>query len=234
MIAVQRANERGTTAFGWLDSKHSFSFGYWYDPTKMGVSKLRVLNDDRVSPGAGFPTHGHRDMEIVSYVVEGKLEHRDSMGNGSVLEAGDVQRMTAGTGVSHSEFNASRHEPVRFLQIWFPPHTRGLDPGYEEKRFGRDAKLGKLSLLVSPGGDEGSLSIHQDIRLYATILRGGEQVSLDLAPGRNAWVQVVRGVGTVDGLTVEEGDGVRVADQETLALGGPERGEVELLIFDLP
>jgi quercetin 2,3-dioxygenase len=191
MIRVRRSEDRGHADHGWLVSHHTFSFSSYQDPAHMGFRALRVLNDDRVVPGQGFGTHPHSDFEIISYVVEGALEHQDSMGNGSVIQAGDVQRMTAGTGVTHSEFNHSKTESVRFLQIWVVPERRGLTPGYEQRRFGDDDKRDRLRLVVSPEGKDGSLRLHQDVSLYASLLGAGKRVRHELNPGRHGWIQVM-------------------------------------------
>lgn len=193
MITVRAAADRGHFDFGWLDTRHTFSFGEYLDPRHMGFGSLRVLNEDRVKPGQGFGAHGHRDMEILSYVLSGELSHKDSEGNSGVINPGDVQRMSAGTGIRHSEFNASPTEPVHFLQIWILPDRRGVTPRYEDRAFPADRKRNRLCLIASPDGAEGSLSIHQDVRVHATLLDTGREVSLDLAEGRRAWVQVARG-----------------------------------------
>ncbi len=229
--AIRKAGERGAANFGWLDSRHSFSFGQYYDPEHMGFGPLRVINEDRVAPGGGFPTHPHRDMEIISYVLDGALAHKDSTGVGSIVRAGDVQRMSAGTGVRHSEYNASDHSPVHFLQIWIVPEREGLVPGYEQKRFGAEEKRGRLRLIASRDGREGSLTIHRDVDVYATMLAGGESVSHDVAPGRAAWVQIARGALAVNGVQLEAGDGIAVSDADDLRLEG--RGEAEALVFDM-
>ena len=205
MLKIRKANERGFADHGWLQSRHTFSFAGYYDPSHMGFRNLRVINEDRVAPGGGFGAHPHRDMEIISIVLDGGLEHRDSMGNGSVIKPGDVQRMSAGTGVVHSEYNASEDDPVHFLQIWIEPGQRGIEPGYEQKMFGPDEKKGKLRLLVSPEGTDGSLRINQNARLYGTILSPGETVEHALSPGRHAWVQVARGSMTVNDARLEQG-----------------------------
>src|SRR3954463_2825413 len=199
MIEIRRGDDRGHAQHGWLDSFHSFSFADYYDPEHMGFSALRVINEDRVQAGQGFGTHGHRDMEIISYVLEGGLAHKDSMGNGSVIRPGDVQRMSAGTGVMHSEFNASDRDPVHFLQIWIEPNVRGVKPGYEEKRFEDASKRGQLRLIASPDGREGSVTIHQDASLYAALVDGAEVVTHAPAPGRKTYVHVIRGEVTVNG-----------------------------------
>lgn len=230
-MAIRRAQERGAANLGWLDSRHSFSFGHYVDPAHMGFGPLRVINEDRVAPGGGFPTHPHRDMEIVSYVLEGALEHRDSLGTGSVIRPGDVQRMTAGTGVTHSEYNASKAEQTHFLQIWILPEREGLAPGYEQKRFEPQEKRGRLRLVASRGGRDGSITIHRDVDLYATLLSRGESLSHDLAPGRAAWVQVLRGEIIVNGERLESGDGVALRDCAQLGLEGVV--DAEALVFDM-
>lgn len=216
---------------GWLDSRHSFSFGGYRDPQHMGFRKLRVINDDRVAPGAGFGAHPHRDMEIISYVVEGALEHQDSMGNGSTIEAGEVQRMSAGTGVRHSEYNASDTDPVRFLQIWIPPRRAGLEPSHEQRKFRRDDRQGELKLLVSPDGRDDSLTIHQDASIWGAVLSAGDAVEYALGDGRHAWVQVVTGTITLGENTMSEGDGAAISDEARLQLSASQ--DAELLLFDL-
>lgn len=232
MITVRPANERGFANHGWLKSRHTFSFADYVDPDFVGFSKLRVINDDRVAAGAGFPTHPHRNMEIVSYVLDGALEHKDSMGNGSVIRPGDVQRMTAGTGVTHSEYNASDKEPVRFLQIWIFPNKNGLTPGYEQKHFDEQQRRGRLKLVGSPDGREGSILIHQDVRLYAGLLDRGESDKISQAPNRKFYVHVARGSVEIDGTRLNEGDGAFVERQPELSVEGINRGEI--LVFDLP
>jgi redox-sensitive bicupin YhaK (pirin superfamily) len=231
MMTIRRAAERGHADHGWLDSYHSFSFADYYDPEHMGFRALRVINEDRVAPGQGFGKHPHRDMEIISYVIEGAIEHQDSMGNGSVIRPGDVQRMSAGTGVAHSEFNASRSEPVHFLQIWLIPSERGITPSYEQKHFTARDKQGQLRLVASPGGDGDSVTIHSDARVYAGTFSAGERVEYELGSGRHAWVQVVRGVVNVNGEQLGAGDGVALSDVERLKLEGVDGAEV--LLFDL-
>jgi redox-sensitive bicupin YhaK (pirin superfamily) len=232
MITLCKADERGFADHGWLKSHHSFSFADYFDPNHMGVSVLRVINDDRVAPGAGFPTHGHRDMEIVSYVLEGGLEHKDSMGNGSIIRPGDVQRMTAGTGVRHSEYNASNEEPVHFLQIWILPREQRLTPGYEQKRFPESERRGTLRLVASPDGAKGSLTIHQDARMYATVLNTNDEVAHVLHDGRIGYLHVARGGVTLNGLALHAGDGVTIAGENEIVLRGAEGGEA--ILFDLP
>ena len=233
MITLRPEAERGRTMIGWLDSRHTFSFGEYFDQTHMGFRVLRVINDDRVASGAGFPTHGHADMEIVSYVLEGGLAHKDSLGTGSVIRPGDVQRMSAGTGVRHSEHNASRDEPVHFLQIWITPERRGLPASYEQKHYAPDAKQGRLLLIGSGDGREGSVTIHQDVSLYATLLAPGQQVQHPIAPERCAWIQVATGAVTLDGRAMVAGDGAAIVSQAALTLAGT-APDSEVLVFDLP
>jgi quercetin 2,3-dioxygenase len=232
MMTVRRSAERGHANHGWLDSRHTFSFADYHDPRYMGFGPLRVLNDDRVAPGQGFGTHGHRDMEIVSYVLDGQLAHRDSLGNGSVLRYGDVQRMTAGTGVRHSEYNASASEPVHFLQIWVEPATRGLTPGYEERHVDAASKRGRLCLIASPDGRDGSVRIHQDVSIYAAILDGEDRVSATAAPGRGLYVQLARGSVTANGEVLGAGDAAQLTAGDSVTLTGG--AQAELLLFDVP
>lgn len=231
MLTVRRAHERGHAHHGWLTSHHTFSFADYYDPAHMGFGPLRVINDDTVAGGGGFPPHGHRDMEILSYVIEGALAHEDNMGNGSLIEPGDVQRMSAGRGVIHSEFNASKTDPVHFLQIWIVPERSGLPPGYEQKRFGEEEKRGKLRLVASQDGAEGSVRIAQDVRLFATVLEGGARVSHVIARGRKGWLHVVQGTAECNGHELEAGDGIAIEGEERLALSSKDKGE--LLLFDM-
>jgi redox-sensitive bicupin YhaK (pirin superfamily) len=231
MFALRRAQERGHANHGWLNSYHTFSFGDYYDPRHMGFSNLRVINDDTVSPSGGFGTHGHRDMEIISYVLQGALEHQDSIGNGSVIRPGDVQRMSAGTGVTHSEFNASDAEPVHFLQIWVLPEHDGLQPSYEQKTFSADKKRGQLRLVGSRDGRGGSVTIHQDVDLYATLLGDGDSLSRVLAAGRKGWVQVAQGSAVLNDQQLYPGDGVAIEGPATIVLTGV--SEAELLLFDM-
>jgi len=231
MITIRKADERGKTALGWLDSRHSFSFGDYYDPAHMGFRTLRVINDDRVAPGGGFPTHGHRDMEIITYVLDGALEHRDSLGNGSVIRPGEAQRMSAGTGIEHSEMNHSRAEPVRFLQIWILPERRGLPPGYEQRAVPGEERRGKLALIAAPPGGGGAVRLHQDAKVYASVLEPGKRVTHALPPGRHAWVQVARGGIALNDQPLGEGDGAAVSDEQALEITSPRGGE--LLLFDL-
>jgi quercetin 2,3-dioxygenase len=230
-LTLRKSEERGRANFGWLDSKHSFSFGHYHDPKNMGFGALRVINDDRVAPGGGFPTHPHSDMEIISYVLEGALEHKDSLGTGSVIRPGDVQRMSAGTGIRHSEFNASETEPVHFLQIWIIPERRGLAPSYDQKAFADDEKRGKLRLVGSRDGRNGSVIIHRDVDLYASLLSAGETVTHELSAGRGAWVQVARGSVTLNGERLREGDGVAIETPGVLRLEGAD--DAEVLLFDM-
>jgi quercetin 2,3-dioxygenase len=232
MITVRKAADRGRSKHDWLDSRHTFSFADYFDPAHVAFSKLRVINDDRVAPGAGFGTHGHRDMEIVSYVVEGAIEHKDSLGTGSIIRPGDVQRMTAGTGVRHSEFNPSATEPLRFLQIWILPRAEGLAPGYEQKSFPVAERRGRMRLVGSPDGREGSVTLHQDVLLFAGCFEGAERGTLSLAPERKAWVQIVRGAVSVNGTRLEEGDGAGIEKEQQLAFS--DGTAAELLAFDLP
>lgn len=231
MIKVRPAAERGHANHGWLDSRHTFSFANYYDPRFMGFRDLRVINEDRVAPGQGFGTHGHRDMEILSYVIEGGLEHRDSMGNGEVIRPHEWQRMTAGTGVRHSEFNASETEKVHFLQIWILPEKDNLTPGYEQKMFAPEEKTGKLKLVASKGGDDGSLNINQDVRLYNGILPAGTELKQELAAGRNAWVQIIKGELEINGVKLTAGDGAAVSEETLLTFKANQDSEV--LLFDL-
>ena len=231
MITLRPAAARGRTEMGWLDSRHTFSFGDYFDSAHMGFRALRVINDDRVQPGEGFGAHPHRDMEIISYVVEGELEHKDSMGTGSVVSPGEIQRMSAGSGVLHSEFNPSARDSVRFLQIWIVPETKGIPPSYEQKRFPEEERRGVLRLVASRGGRDGSVSIHQDADVYASLLERGERVSMPVRPGRHVWVQVARGEITLEGRRMEEGDGAAVSDERELRIEGA--GPAEILVFDL-
>jgi hypothetical protein len=232
MTVIRPANERGHANHGWLDSYHTFSFANYYDPEHMGVSNLRVINDDTVMPGQGFGTHGHQDMEIVSYVLDGALEHKDSMGNGSVIRPGDIQRMSAGTGVRHSEYNPSQTQPVHFLQIWLVPNRTGVQPGYDQKHFALEDRRARLVLLVSPDGRDGSLSAHQDGLLYSTLLEAGEAIEHPLTTGRRAYVHVARGHVAVNGTPLGSGDGATLADVDHVHLEG--LGHAEVLLFDLP
>jgi hypothetical protein len=231
MLTVRRSSERGRSQHGWLDSRHTFSFADYYDARHMGFRQLRVVNEDRVEAGRGFATHGHRDMEIVSYVLSGALAHRDSLGTGSVIRPGDVQRMSAGTGVTHSEFNSSSDEPVHFLQIWIMPERAGLTPSYEQKTFPDETRRGRLRLIASHEGTDGSVTIHQDVRLLDASLDAGADVAHVIRPGRHAWVQVLRGELSVDGQNLEPGDGAAASGEAALRIAA--RTPAELLLFDL-
>ncbi len=231
MIEIRKSETRGHANHGWLDSFHTFSFADYHDPVHMGFGHLRVINEDRVNPGTGFPTHGHRDMEIVTYVLDGSLEHKDSMGNGSVIRAGDVQRMSAGTGVRHSEYNASPDAIVHFLQIWIVPRESGLAPSYEQRHFGPQEFDGRLRLVASSDGRDGSVLVHQDVSLYAGRFDGGDSARYMLGPGRRAYVQVARGTVRINGRQLGAGDGAKIAGEPELVLDSA-RG-AELLVFDL-
>jgi redox-sensitive bicupin YhaK (pirin superfamily) len=228
MIQIRPAGDRGHAQHGWLDSWHSFSFADYHDPRHMGFSVLRVINEDRVTPGGGFPTHPHRNMEIITYVLEGAIEHKDSLGTGSVIRPGEVQRMSAGTGIRHSEFNHSKNEGVHFLQIWILPDVQGVQPSYEQKRVDHN---GTLRLLASPEGRDASVTIHQDARVYAARLNGAS-VDHTLAPGRRAWLQIARGAATVNGIELHAGDGAGIGGETGLRLAAD--GPAEVLLFDLP
>lgn len=231
MITIRKASERGHANHGWLDSHHTFSFADYYDPAHMGFRSLRVINDDRVKGGRGFGSHPHRDMEIISYVLDGELGHKDSMGTGSVIRPGDVQRMSAGTGVLHSEMNPSPTRPVHFLQIWLMPERRGLPPQYEQKRFELEEKRGRLRLVASRDGRQDSVTVNQDVDLYAGVFEPGEGARLELRPGRHAWIQVARGEVTVNGETLHQGDGAAVSDEAALDIAST--ADAEILVFDL-
>jgi redox-sensitive bicupin YhaK (pirin superfamily) len=231
MMTIRPAAGRGRTQIGWLDSRHTFSFGDYYDADEMGFRSLRVINDDRVAPGGGFGTHGHRDMEIVTYVLDGALDHQDSLGTGEVIRRDEVQRMTAGTGIRHSEFNHSQTEPVRFLQIWLLPERPGLEPGYEQKLFPTAEKQGCLRRIAGPHGNDGALKIHQDVELFASVLGPGERATHELRGSRSAWVQVARGQVELNGHPLAEGDGAAIVDQRQLELLSKTGAEV--LLFDL-
>jgi redox-sensitive bicupin YhaK (pirin superfamily) len=232
LITFRRATERGHANHGWLDSHHTFSFANYYDPRHMGFGALRVINDDIVAPGRGFGAHDHRDMEIISYVLEGALAHRDSMGNGSVIRPGDVQRMSAGPGVTHSEYNASETEPVHFLQIWILPAQKGLPAGYEQKHFSEDERRGRLRLIASEDGADGSVRVQQNVRLYSSLLEDGTSLTHAFDPGRLGWVQVARGTARLNGIEVFAGDGASILEEKSITLEG--QGEGEVLLFDLP
>ncbi len=232
MQEIRRSDERGLADHGWLKSRHSFSFSEYYDPDHVHFGPLRVINEDQVAPGGGFDTHGHRDMEIVSYVLSGALEHKDSMGTGSVIKPGDVQRMSAGRGVLHSEFNASRAEPVHFLQIWIMPDVTGIAPEYEQKHFAPAEKRGRLRLVASKDGRDGSVRIHQDAAVYAGLFDSAESAALALAPGRKAYVHVARGSIVANGTPLSAGDALKITDADAVTL---DRGkDAEVIVFDLP
>ena len=232
MITVRRSDQRGRTKIDWLDSRHTFSFGDYYDRSAMGFSVLRVINEDRVVGGGGFPTHPHRDMEIVTWVLEGALEHRDSIGNGSVIRPGDAQRMSAGSGIRHSEFNASKHTPVHFLQIWLMPAAEGIDPGYEQRNFPESTRRGQLRLVVSGDGADGSIVIHQDARMYDGILKAGAGTVYNLAPLRRAYLQVARGQVQANKVSLGAGDGAAIENETGLDLKA--QSDSEVVLFDLP
>ena len=231
MITIRKAEERGHFDFGWLNTYHSFSFGDYYDPKHTRFRTLRVINEDFVQPGHGFPTHGHRDMEIVTYILQGALEHRDSMGTGSIIRRGDAQRMSAGTGVTHSEANPSPDEPVHLLQIWIFPSEQDMHPEYEEKKFSDEDKRNKLRLIVSPDGSDGSVKIHQDAKIYASLLDEREAVVHTLENGRSAWLQVAAGSVTLNDVALKQGDGAGVSGETSLRVAAHEPAEV--LLFDL-
>jgi redox-sensitive bicupin YhaK (pirin superfamily) len=231
MFQIRPAGARGHTRLDWLDSRHTFSFGDYHDPRHMGVSSLRVINDDTVAPGGGFATHGHRDMEIISYVLEGALEHKDSMGNSSVIRPGDVQRMTAGTGVRHSEYNHSQTKPVHFLQIWLMPNKTGVTPAYDQRHFPAEKRQGRLRLLVSPDGRDGSIATHQDAVLYGALLDAGETATFQVPAAHTAYVHVARGKVAANGKALEAGDGASLSDEGEIRLTGIEHADV--LVFDL-
>jgi redox-sensitive bicupin YhaK (pirin superfamily) len=235
MIYVRKSEERGQAEHGWLSSRHTFSFADYHDPRFMGFSDLRVINEDHVAPGGGFPTHPHRDMEIVTYILDGALEHKDSMGNSAVIRPGEVQRMTAGTGVRHSEFNASKADPVHLLQIWLLPETGGLTPGYEQTAFTAAERQGRLRLVASRDGREGSVTIHQDTALYAALLARGETVTHRPAAGRKLWLQVARGAVTANRTALNQGDAVALAEETEITVTGAGDGSenAEILLFDL-
>jgi redox-sensitive bicupin YhaK (pirin superfamily) len=231
MIEVRPAADRGRTDWGWLDSRHTFSFGEYYDPVHMGFRTLRVINDDRVKPGAGFGTHGHQDMEILSYVLEGALQHKDSSGGGGVIRPGEIQFMRAGTGVTHSEYNASKTEPVHFLQIWIVPDARGLKPAYGQLTFDRELARSSFVLLASKDGRDGRIQVHQDVELRVGLVGAGERRELAVRHGRHAWVHVARGSVTLNGTALQEGDGAAVSGEEALRFAGD--SDAEVLVFDL-
>lgn len=231
MIEIRHAEERGKVNLGWLESNHSFSFGHYHDPAHMGFGPLRVINEDRVEPGQGFPTHGHENMEIISYVLDGALEHKDSIGTGSVIRPGDIQRMSAGTGIRHSEFNASVEEPVHFLQIWVVPAETGIAPGYEQKSFTAAERTGALRLVASGDARDGSIRIHQDVDLYAAVLAEKDEAGMELRDGRKAWVQLARGTATVNGKQLYPGDGAALTGESAVRLKAT--SDAEVLVFDM-
>jgi redox-sensitive bicupin YhaK (pirin superfamily) len=231
MIEVRPSSARGHANYGWLDTRHTFSFSDYYDTKFMGFRSLRVINEDRVQPGAGFPTHSHRDMEIISYVLEGAIEHKDSLGNGSIIRPGHVQRMSAGMGVRHSEFNPSKKDLLHFLQIWILPAQMGLAPGYEQKSFPEDERTGKLRLVASSDGRAGSVTVHQDVRVFSAILKSGSELSYEIPRGRHAWLQVARGGVTLNGQGLTAGDGAAISEENLLRIHG--EGDSEILLFDL-
>lgn len=231
MITVRHAEERGVANFGWLNSRHTFSFGHYYDPKFMGFGPLRVINEDQVTPGRGFGTHGHQDMEIISYVLEGAMAHEDSLGTGSVIRPGDVQRMSAGTGVRHSEYNASDNDPLHFLQIWIEPDRKGLEPSYEQKTFTHEDKSGQLRLVGSRDGRDGSVTIHQDVDLYAANLAESETVTHQFSAGRKGWVQVAQGEVQLDGQALSVGDGVALEGPRSATFTA--KTATEILLFDM-
>ena len=231
MIIKRPADERGQTRTGWLDSRHTFSFNRYYDPRWSGFRHLLVINEDFVAPSGGFGAHSHSDMEILTYIVSGALQHGDSMGNSSVIRAGEVQRMSAGTGVTHSEFNPSAEEPVHFLQIWITPERRGVAPGYEQREFAEEERRGRLRLIASPAGGEGSVKVQQDASVYSGVLAAGDEAVYELRPGRSAWVQVVRGSLKLNGVELKAGDGAAASGEERLTIKPDEPSE--LLLFDL-
>jgi redox-sensitive bicupin YhaK (pirin superfamily) len=231
MISIRRSEDRGKANYGWLDTKYSFSFSDYYDPEFMGFRDLRVINEDVIAPDRGFPKHGHRDMEIITYMISGELSHRDSMGNGETIRPNEVQRMTAGTGVLHSEFS-SPTDRTHLLQIWILPEKKNLQPAYEQKLFSPDEKRGSLRLVASRGGDDGSVHINQDVRLYASVLANRETIEHAIAPGRHAWVQVISGSLDVNSRTLAEGDGAAISEEERLVISALE-DNTEFLLFDL-
>jgi hypothetical protein len=231
MINIRHSNERGGGDYGWLKTRHTFSFDTYYDPEFTNFRSLRVMNEDWVQPGQGFPMHPHRDMEIITYILQGALEHKDSMGTGSIVRPGDGQRMSAGTGVRHSETNPSPTDPVHLLQIWIMPERRSIEPSYEQKTFPEAEKRGKLRLIASPDGRDNSVTIHQDARLYVSLLAAGQQVAHELGQGRYAWLQVAKGAVELNGKSLHQGDGAAVSDEQKLAIKGTR--DAEILLFDL-
>ena len=231
MITLRQSSDRGHANHGWLDSYHTFSFANYYDPNHMGFRALRVINEDWVQSGKGFGTHGHRDMEIITYVLDGVLEHKDSLGNGAVITPGEVQRMSAGTGIMHSEFNPSQTEPVHLLQIWILPDRQGLQPSYEQRAFGLEERQGKLRLIAARDGREGAVTIHQDVDLYSAVLQKGDRLSYQLQPNRYGWLQVAKGEVSLNGNALKAGDGVALSEAESLKIGT--NTGAEILLFDL-
>jgi quercetin 2,3-dioxygenase len=231
MITFRDREARGRTRTGWLDSRHSFSFGEYRDPAQLGFRALRVINEDRVIPGAGFPPHGHRDMDIISYVLDGALAHKDSIGNGTIIKPGEIQRMSAGTGIEHGEFNPSPTEPVHFLQIWIIPENRGLAPSYEQEPVPLAERRGKLRLVAAPAAQDGAVILHADARIYVANLAAGERVAHDIAPGRGVWVQVARGIIGLNGTELREGDGAALEDEKNATIEA--ETDAEVLLFDL-
>jgi redox-sensitive bicupin YhaK (pirin superfamily) len=231
MIALRKANERGHADLGWLKTYHTFSFANYYDPEQVQFRSLRVINEDRIQPGGGFSTHGHRDMEIITYVLDGKLEHRDSLGNGSIIQPGEVQRMSAGTGILHSEYNPSQTDSVHLLQIWLLPATKGIEPSYEQKSIAIAKNPGQFQLIAAPDGRDNAVAIHQDVELYAGVFAAGDRVTFPLAPHRHAWLQVARGAVALNDLALKAGDGVALSQEENLEIAATEPSE--LLLFDL-
>ncbi len=231
MITLRQSSDRGHANHGWLDSYHTFSFANYYDPNHMGFRALRVINEDWVQSGKGFGTHGHRDMEIITYVLDGVLEHKDSLGNGAVITPGEVQRMSAGTGIMHSEFNPSQTEPVHLLQIWILPDRQGLQPSYEQRAFGLEDRQGKLRLIAARDGREGAVTIHQDVDLYSAVLQKGDRVSYQLQPNRYGWLQVAKGEVSLNGNALKAGDAVALSEAESLKIGTDTNAEI--LLFDL-
>jgi redox-sensitive bicupin YhaK (pirin superfamily) len=231
MINIRRSEERGGGDYGWLNTKHTFSFDQYHDPKWMSFRSLRVINEDHVAPDVGFPTHPHRDMEIITYLLSGALEHKDSLGTGSIIRPGDGQRMSAGRGIRHSEMNASKTEPAHLLQIWIMPDKQGYEPSYEQKAFPNDEKRGKLRLIASPNGADGSVTIHQDAKLYVSLLLPGQEVRHELGKGRYAWLQVAKGAVDLNGKKMAQGDGAGVSDEAALTIKGLE--DAEVLLFDL-
>lgn len=231
MITLRPSKERGYANYGWLESNHTFSFANYYDPEHMGFRSLRVINEDRVAPGGGFDTHGHRDMEIITYVLEGALEHKDSIGNGSIINPGEIQKMSAGTGILHSEYNASKSDRVHFLQIWITPNQRGIAPNYQQQKIDLDQASGKFKLIAAPAGKNADVTLTQDAEIYLSVLKPGEQADYELQPGRHVWLQVAKGAINLENFQLNRGDGVAISDQDKISLTAVENAEV--LLFDL-